>query len=61
MAAYAVDNYSTGVQDTVQDAIDALETKLETLDSSTNTIYGIGVELTGRDRDQAVGWLIFAG
>lgn len=61
MAAYTIDVYSTGVKETVEDALDALETKLETLDSTTNPIHGVGVDVTGRDRDQAVGWVIFTG
>ena len=58
MANYVLTKYSTSVQNTVDEAIAALEMKLETVDSA-KTIRGIGVELTGRDREQAVGWVIY--
>lgn len=59
MAAYAITTYTTGVKDTVQGALDDLETLLETIDSTTNPIHGIGVEVTGRDRQQCIGWVIY--
>jgi hypothetical protein len=61
MAAYAVTYYSTGPQDTVDEVLALLETKLETLDDSTNTIRHIKVDITGRDREQAIGWVLYDG
>ena len=58
MAAYALTKYSTSVKKTVDEAIAALETQLETVDA-TKVIRGIGVVATGRDREQAVGWVIY--
>lgn len=59
MAAYAITRYSTGLKNTVEDALEALETILETQDSTTNPIRGIGVEMTGRDQQQCVGWVLY--
>jgi hypothetical protein len=59
MANYALTRYDTGLKDTVEEALAALETQLETVDSTLNVIRGMGIELTGRDRQQAIGWVIY--
>ena len=61
MAAYSIVRYNTGVKDTFDEALEALETKLETLDDSTNTIRGIDLVFTGRDKEQCIGWLLYDG
>ncbi len=61
MANYAVVPYSTGLKNSVEEALTALETKLETIDSTTNVIRAIGVMPTGRDKEQCVGYLIYDG
>jgi len=58
MPNYALTRYSTTAQDSVEDALDALETQLETVDD-TKTIRGIGISMTGRDREQCVGWVLY--
>lgn len=59
MANYALTRFNTGIKDSVDEALEALETQLETVDSTLNLIRGMGVELTGRDRQQAIGWVIY--
>ena len=59
MANYVLTRYQTGKKDSVELALEALETYLETVDNA-KTIYGTGVELTGRDREQCVAWAIHA-
>lgn len=58
MANYAVTRYQTGVKDTVAEALEDIETKLETVDSA-KTIRGVGITMTGRDRQQCVGWAVY--
>lgn len=57
MANYALTRYSS-LSDSVADALEALETELETVDDA-KTIRLVGIELTGRDRDQAVGFALY--
>jgi len=59
MAAYSITRYSTGLKNSVDEALEDLETVLETQDSTANPIHGIGVEMTGRDREQCIGWLLY--
>jgi hypothetical protein len=59
MANYALTRYTTGLKDTVDEALAALETQLETVDSTANPIQGMGIEMTGRDRQQCIGWVIY--
>lgn len=59
MANYSLTRYSTGQKDSVDDALADLEAHLETVDDTLNPIRGMGVEMTGRDRQQAVGWVIY--
>jgi hypothetical protein len=59
MANYALTRYDTGLKDTVDEALAALETQLETVDSTANPIRGMGIEMTGRDQQQCIGWVIY--
>lgn len=58
MANYALTRYNTGVKATIGEALEDLETQLETVDD-TKTIVCSGCELTGRDRSQAIGWALY--
>ena len=58
MPNYALTRYQTGKKDSVELALEALETQLETVDDA-KTIRGMGIEMTGRDREQCVGWVIY--
>ena len=58
MAAYAVIDYVTAPQGTIVECTALLETKLETLDSTTNPIRLIGIEKIG---SLFVGYLIYDG
>ena len=58
MANYALTRYQTGAEDSVEDALSALETQLETVDD-TKTIRGLGISMTGRDREQCIGWVLY--
>ena len=58
MANYVLTRYQTGKKDSVELALEALETQLETVDDA-KTIRGMGIEMTGRDREQCVGWVIY--
>ena len=60
MTAYAVATYTTGPND-LATVIEALHDKLETLDSSTNTIRLITIQSVARDRDLCVGAIIYDG
>ena len=59
MAAYAITRFDTGIKNSVDEALSALETELETQDSTANPIHGIGLEMTGRDREQCIGWVLY--
>lgn len=59
MVAYTVVDYETGPQASVKDVIAAFETKLETLDTSNNTIYMYGIEKIGTGG--FVGWIVYKG
>lgn len=59
MALYVLTNYNSGVQDSLQEALDALEAYLETIDDA-KTIYFAKCEMTGRDRDQAIAYALHA-
>jgi hypothetical protein len=58
MPNYFLTRYTTGIKATVSEALEALETQLETVDDA-KVIHGLGVEVTGRDREQCVGWAIY--
>jgi hypothetical protein len=58
MALYVLTRYNTGVLPTIDEALEALETKLETVDDAKTVILA-DVELTGRDRSQAIGWALY--
>ena len=58
MANYILTLYQTGAEDSVEDALSALETQLETVDD-TKTIRGLGISMTGRDREQCIGWVLY--
>ena len=58
MANYSITRYQTGLKDSVDAALSALETQLETVDDS-KTIRSVGITLTGRDRQQAVGFVLY--
>ena len=58
MANYSVTRYDTGVQQSVQAALVLLEAKIETVDT-TKTIRGVGITMTGRDREQCIGWVVY--
>lgn len=58
MANYALTRYTTVAKDSVNAALSALETVLETIDD-TKTIRGLGISMTGRDREQCIGWVLY--
>lgn len=58
MANYALTRHTTDIHDTVDEALAALETQLETV-ADTKTIRGVGIQLTGRDREQSIGYVIY--
>ena len=58
MANYALTRYHTGLKTSVDAALEALETQLETVDT-TKTIRLVGLELTGRDKEQAIGFTLY--
>lgn len=57
MANYAVEDFVTDLG-THAEVLAALEVQLELVDN-TKTIRAIGVNPTGRDRDQCVGFIIY--
>jgi hypothetical protein len=60
MANYAVVDWTYGPA-TAAEVAAALETKLETLDSTTNPIQLIDILPVARDRDLCIGILIYDG
>jgi len=58
MANYALTRHTTSIYDTVDEALEALETQLETVDDA-KTIRLVNVQLTGRDRQQAIGFTLY--
>ena len=58
MANYILTRYQTGAKDSVEAALTALETELETVDD-LKTIRGLGISMTGRDREQCIGWVLY--
>lgn len=60
MANYIISQFNTGLMTAAEAAL-ALETKLEDMDSTAHPVVGTGVCLTRRDRDQAIGWLLYTG
>ena len=58
MANYALTRYSTGQKDSVTEALEAMETQLETVDDTKN-IRLINIVLTGRDREQCIGFVLY--
>jgi len=58
MANYALTRYTTDIENTVDEALAALETQLETV-ADTKTIRGVGIQLTGRDREQCIGYVLY--
>jgi len=61
MGNYYIGRYQTGLVDSVDAAHALLEEKVESLDPTGNPIVGLGVLLTRRDREQAIGWLLWSG
>jgi len=61
MTNYYIGRYQTGLVDSADAAHELLETKIESLDPTGNPIVGMGVLLTRRDREQAIGWLLWSG
>ena len=61
MTEYYIGTYQTGLVNSVDAAHELLEAKVESLDSTGNPIVGMGVLLTRRDREQAIGWLVWSG
>ena len=61
MGNYYIGRYQTGLVNSVDAAHDLLEEKIESLDPTVNPIIGVGVLLTRRDREQAIGWLLWSG
>lgn len=57
MPNYAVDHYDTEPQDSVGEAVQLLETYIETI-GATKTIVTMGVIPLGRDREKCVGYCI---
>lgn len=57
MANYAVEDFSTSIG-TYAEVLAEMETELETVDT-TKTIRAIGINPTGRDRDQCVGYIVY--
>lgn len=57
MANYAVEDFSTSIG-THAEVLAEMETELETVDT-TKTIRAIGINPTGRDRDQCVGYIVY--
>ncbi|MCG7853896.1 MAG: hypothetical protein MIO92_15350 [Methanosarcinaceae archaeon] len=58
MAKYALTRYSTGIKDSTEEALEDLETVLQSVDTA-KTIHAVGVVLTGRDRAQCVGYTLY--
>ena len=58
---YIVGTYYTDIVDSLDEALSLIESRIEDLDSTGNTIIGSGVLLTRRDRQQAIGWLMWSG
>jgi hypothetical protein len=58
MPDYNLTRFQTGLKNSVDEALEDLETQLETVDNA-KTIRGIGVMPTGRDKMQCVGWAIY--
>lgn len=56
MAAYSVDSYV--IQGSLADVISAIETKLETLDSTSNTLYLLEVKPI-KTGSEWVGYMIY--
>ena len=61
MTEYYIGTYQTGLVNSADAAHELLEAKVESLDSTGNPIVGMGVLLTRRDREQAIGWLVWSG
>jgi len=58
MANYVLTRYQTGLKNSVDEALAALETQLETVDDA-KTIRGLDIVPTGRDKEQCIGWTIY--
>jgi hypothetical protein len=58
MASYVLTRYTTEEMDSIDDAAEALETKLETVEDS-KTIHAIGIVPLNRDRQRCVGYVIY--
>ena len=56
MVDYTVETYNTGVKKTIEDVLDTLETKIETI-ANTKTIRMYGI--TSYGSNAFVGWLIY--
>ena len=58
MANYALTRYVTAEQDTVDAALELLETRLETIDTA-KVIRMYGVVFLGRDKQRCVGYVAY--
>lgn len=58
MALYALTRYSTGAKDSVDEALEDLETELQSVDDA-KVIRSVGIVMTGRDREQCVGFALY--
>jgi hypothetical protein len=58
MANYSLTRYTTPEQDSIDDALAAIETKLETVDD-TKTIRWIEIVYLSKDRQRCVGYCIY--
>jgi hypothetical protein len=58
MANYNLTRYSTGFQTSIDAALEALETQLETVDSA-KTIRALDITTLARDRESCIGWVIY--
>lgn len=58
MANYALTRYSTGAKDSVDEALEDLETELQSVDDA-KVIRSVGIVMTGRDREQCVGFALY--
>lgn len=58
MPNYALTRYSTGAKDSVAEALEDLETELQSVDDA-KVIRSVGIVMTGRDREQCVGFALY--
>jgi hypothetical protein len=58
MPNYDLTRHTTSRHNSVDEALAALETQLETVDD-TKTIRLVNIQLTGRDKEQAIGFTLY--